>query len=78
MIYNPCPSPVTASLSILAAIGAINWGLIGAFDFNLVTYLLGTGSTMTKIVYAGVGVGGLYSLFATVKSLSGSSTVDAK
>ena len=78
MIYNTCPSPVAALLSILAAIGAINWGLIGAFDFNLVTYLLGTGSTPTKIVYAGVGIGGLYSLFATFKWLSAPTSVDAK
>ena len=49
MIYNTCPSPVSASLSILAAIGAINWGLVGIFDFNLVSYLLGETTTITKI-----------------------------
>lgn len=78
MIYSTCPSPISASLLILAAIGAINWGLIGAFDFNLVTYLLGEGSIMTKIVYAGVGLGGLYSLFATVRTLYLPGLIDTK
>ena len=29
---------------LLASVGAINWGLIGIFDFNLVTFLFGSGS----------------------------------
>ena len=41
---------------LLLAIGGLNWGLVGAFDFNLVTKILGTGSTLTMIVYILVGL----------------------
>lgn len=43
-------------------IGAINWGLIGFFDFDLVSTLFGQMSLLTRIVYALVGIGGLYAL----------------
>ena len=40
-------------------IGAINWGLIGLFDFNLVETLFGTDNVITKIVYVLVGISGI-------------------
>lgn len=47
---------------ILVVIGAINWGLIGFFQFNLVDSLFGTMSSFSRIVYALVGIAGLYAL----------------
>ncbi len=47
---------------ILVVIGAVNWGLIGFFGFDLVAILFGTMSSLTKIIYALVGIAGLYSL----------------
>jgi uncharacterized membrane protein YuzA (DUF378 family) len=47
---------------LLVIIGAINWGLIGFFDFNLVATLFGEMTTFSRIVYALVGIAGLYSL----------------
>jgi uncharacterized membrane protein YuzA (DUF378 family) len=47
---------------ILVVIGAVNWGLIGFFSFDLVAMLFGTMSSFTKIIYALVGIAGLYSL----------------
>ncbi|WP_416326156.1 DUF378 domain-containing protein [[Eubacterium] hominis] len=47
---------------IITIIGAINWGLIGVFDFNLVTFLFQTGSWITRIVYILVGISGIYLL----------------
>ena len=44
---------------VLLIIGAINWGLIGLFDFNLVETLFGTENVMTRIVYALVGIAGI-------------------
>ncbi len=41
-------------------IGAINWGLIGFFDFNLVSALFGEGTVFTRLVYDLVGICGLY------------------
>ena len=43
-------------------IGAINWGLIGFFKFDLVSWLFGSMSLLTRIIYAIVGLGGLYLL----------------
>ncbi|HEY9676825.1 MAG TPA: DUF378 domain-containing protein [Drouetiella sp.] len=48
---------------VLLLIGGINWGLIGAFNYNLVTTVLGDGSTMTRVVYGLVGLGALYEAF---------------
>ncbi len=44
---------------ILIIIGAINWGLIGLFDFNLVETLFGVDNVITKVVYALVGIAGI-------------------
>ena len=47
---------------ILIIIGAINWGLIGFFNFNLVEALFSTGSPLTNIIYAIVGICGLINI----------------
>jgi len=47
---------------VLVIIGAINWGLIGFFRFDLVSSLFGTGTAFTRIIFALVGIAGLYSL----------------
>ena len=45
---------------LLVIIGAVNWGLIGLSDVNLVTLLLGAESMLTRIVYLLVGIAGIY------------------
>ncbi len=45
---------------ILTIIGAINWGLIGFFDFDLVAFLFGSMTVLTRIIYAVVGICGIY------------------
>lgn len=45
----------------LVAIGAVNWGLIGIFNFNLVTFLFGSTSFMTALIYSLIGICGIYS-----------------
>lgn len=47
---------------VLIIIGAINWGLIGLFNFNLVDTLFGVGSALSRIVYTLVGVSGLWAI----------------
>jgi len=44
---------------VITIIGAIVWGLIGLFDFNLVTALFGEDSIFPRIVYTLVGITGL-------------------
>ena len=48
-----------AALTV-AIIGAVNWGLIGLFRFDLVAFIFGDMSWLSRIVYALVGLCGLY------------------
>ena len=54
---------------ILVIVGAINWGLIGLFNFNLVTMIFGNMSAISRIIYTLVGIAGLWSIrfFARVE-----------
>ena len=47
---------------VLIIIGAINWGLIGFFKFDLVATIFGEMSVISRIVYALVGVSGLWGI----------------
>ena len=49
-----------ATALTIAIIGAINWGLIGIFRFDLVAFLFGDMSWLSRIVYIIVGLCGLY------------------
>lgn len=44
----------------IAIIGCINWGLVGVFNFNLVAILFGSMSLLSRIIYALVGLSGIY------------------
>ncbi|MGN0377474.1 MAG: DUF378 domain-containing protein [Suilimivivens sp.] len=46
----------------LAIIGAVNWGLIGFFSFDLVALIFGNMSWISRIIYGLVGISGLYLL----------------
>ena len=54
---------------ILGIIGCINWGLVGLLNFNLVEYLFGDGSLLTRIVYVLVMASGLVNLGILTKDL---------
>ncbi|MCM1100495.1 MAG: DUF378 domain-containing protein [Clostridium sp.] len=56
----------------IAIIGAINWGLVGIFRFDLVAFLLGDMSWLSRIVYVLVGICGLYLLTFYMKLTDGS------
>lgn len=47
---------------VFTIIGALNWGLIGLFNFNLVTTLFGEGSMLTNLVYIIVGIAGIINI----------------
>ena len=53
----------------IGIIGCINWGLVGLFNFNLVEYLFGDNSLITRIVYTLVFVSGLIELGIFTKDL---------
>ena len=48
---------------LLTIIGAINWGLIGIFDFNLVATIFGDGTVLSRIIYSLVGIAGLINIY---------------
>ncbi len=46
---------------VITIIGAVNWGLVGLFEFNLVEALLGAGA-LSRIIYTFVGITGLINI----------------
>ncbi|MDQ5949358.1 MAG: uncharacterized protein QG589_484 [Patescibacteria group bacterium] len=52
---------------VLVIVGALNWGLVGAFGFDLVKALLGDMSTLSRVVYGLVGLSAVYMIFAAMK-----------
>lgn len=52
---------------VLIIVGGLNWGLVGAFTFNLVDALFGTNSALSRIVYLLVGLSAVYMVFTAVK-----------
>lgn len=47
---------------LLVVVGAVNWGLIGFFQYDLVSAVFGPTSAMTRIIFALVGIAGIYAL----------------
>ncbi len=54
----------------IAIIGAINWGLVGFFKIDLVNLLFGDMTMISRIIYAIIGLCGLYliSLYGRVNN----------
>ena len=48
----------------LAIIGALNWGLVGVFNYNAVEQLFGQATTVTRVIYGLVGLSGLMLLLS--------------
>lgn len=53
---------VNGTALCLTIIGAINWGLVGLFKFDLVAYLFGNLTILSRIVYCLVGLAGIFLL----------------
>jgi hypothetical protein len=51
----------------LVIIGALNWGLVGFFNYNMVTALFG--SALGRVIYSIVGLTGLYTIFLGVSKI---------
>ena len=54
---------------VLAAVGCVNWGLVGIFNFNLVEFLFGNATILTRVVYTLVAISGIVSLGILTKDL---------
>jgi uncharacterized membrane protein YuzA (DUF378 family) len=55
----------------LVIVGAINWGLVGLFQFDLIAALFGASSIIARIIYVVVGISGLLCLSLLVKGALG-------
>lgn len=53
----------------LIVVGGLNWGLVGAFDYNLVDSLFGVDSALATIVYVLVGLAAVYSALSLAMKL---------
>lgn len=53
----------------LVIIGAINWGMVGVFNINLVALLFGAETFITNLIYSLVGICGLISIGILLKPL---------
>ncbi len=47
----------------LVIIGALNWLLVGLFEFNLVDAIFGAATLLSRLVYILVGISGLWSIY---------------
>lgn len=52
---------------VLTIVGGLNWGLVGAFNFNLVDALFGEGSALARIVYVLVGLSAVWLVYTATK-----------
>lgn len=55
-------------VGLLVAVGALNWGLVGLFQVDLVAKLLGPMTTAAKAVYILIGVAGVLKLLSLLKA----------
>jgi hypothetical protein len=52
---------------VLIIVGGLNWGLVGLFNFNLVSAIFGDMSVLSKVVYVLVGISALYAIPMSMK-----------
>ena len=52
---------------VLVIVGGLNWGLVGAFNFDLVATIFGVMSALSRIVYVLVGLAALYLIYTATK-----------
>ncbi len=55
-------------VGLFVVVGAINWGLVGVFHFNLVDKIFGEMSMLSRVVYGLVGISGLLFLASYFKT----------
>lgn len=55
---------------ILVVVGGLNWGLVGAFDFNLVSAIFGSMESVERIIYVLVGLSAILVAFSNMKTTS--------
>jgi len=52
---------------IIVIIGALNWGFIGLFNYDVIATVLGEMNILTRVAYMIIGLAGLWTIFAFMK-----------
>ncbi len=65
-------------VGLLVGIGALNWGLVGIFQFDIVERLLGTMTTGARVVYGLIGIAGLLKIVSCFKCCPCQGTCETK
>ncbi|HVJ89999.1 MAG TPA: DUF378 domain-containing protein [Labilithrix sp.] len=60
-------SGLTWTAIALVVIGALNWGLVGLFNFDLIARIFGPLSAVSRIIYVAVALSGLYLIADTAR-----------
>jgi uncharacterized protein len=60
--------PLNLITLILVIVGGLNWGLVGAAQFDLVAAIFGAGSAFARVVYVLVGLSALYQIIPLLKA----------
>ena len=63
---NGKSNPIDLIAVILVVIGAINWGLMGILEKDLIMGIIGLGWSIARIIYILVGVAGVWSLISVL------------
>lgn len=50
---------------VMIIFGSVNWGAIGFFDLDIVAFLFGEMSTISRIIYSIIGICGVAHAFIT-------------
>ena len=65
-----CMKALNVTSLVLVIIGGLNWGMVGAFDYNLVDSIFGMDSVLARVVYVVVGLAAVYLLIDRLVRLS--------
>ena len=68
-------NPIDWVFLVLTLIGALNWGLIGLFDFNLVAALFGAMTVGARIIYTIIGISAVASIIEIARHVHTSTFV---
>ena len=60
---------ISKTVLILIIIGGFNWGLVGVFNFDLVAFLFGEMSSLTRMVYIIIGLASVWAAFSLLYPL---------
>lgn len=69
---------VNVIVLLLIIVGGLNWGSVGAFDYNFVDEIFGADSVVTQTIYILVGLAAVYKLVYWVSKLADSKPVVKK